>query len=91
MAAAPHPLLARNVAAGLPVRRVRFTPTTAGWPAMVAPLRVVPVTMSGDPVVVEAMAPDPAVRALAELGFAPEVLGDLPTQPEPTSEMDGVS
>ncbi|HEY7272869.1 MAG TPA: HAD family hydrolase [Actinoplanes sp.] len=91
MAAAPHPLLARDVAAGMPVRRIRFTATVAGWPAMVAPLRVVPLTMAGDPVVVEAMAPDAAVPALTELGFAPEVLGDVPTLPVPTSEMDGVS
>jgi hypothetical protein len=47
--------------------------------------------MAGDPVVVEAMAPDAAVPALTELGFAPEVLGDVPTLPVPTSEMDGVS
>jgi hypothetical protein len=70
---------------------IRFTATVAGWPAMVTPLRVVPLTMSGDPVVVEAMAPDSAVQALAELGFTPAVLGDVPTQPEATSEMDGGS
>ena len=88
MAAAPHPLLARDVAAGLPVRRIRFTATVAGWPALVTPLRVVPLTVSGDPAVVAAMAPDSALPGLAELGFAPEVLGDVPTGP---SAEDGVS
>jgi leucyl aminopeptidase len=92
MAAAPHPLLARDVAAGVPVRRIQFTATVAGWPVMVTPLRVVPLIVSdGDPVVVQAIAPDPAVHALAELGFAPEVLGDVPTEPAPISEMDGIS
>jgi hypothetical protein len=92
MAAAPHPLLARDVAAGVPVRRIRFTATVAGWRAMVTPLRVVPLVASDDdPVVVDAIAPDSAVPALAELGFAPEVLGDVPTQPMPMSGMDGVS
>jgi leucyl aminopeptidase len=92
MAAAPHPLLARDVAAGIPVRRIRFTATVAGWPAMVTPLRVAPLVLSGDdPVIVEAIAPDPAVKALAELGFAPEVLGDVPTAPTSVSGMDGGS
>lgn len=58
------------------MRRIRFTAKAAGWQAMVTPLRVVPlVVSSGDPVVVEAIAPESAVRALAELGFAPEVVG----------------
>jgi hypothetical protein len=82
MAAAPHPLLARDVAAGMPVRRIRFTATVAGWPAMVTPLRVVPLVVSdGDPVVVEGVAPDSALPELTELGFAPEVLGDVSTRP----------
>src|SRR4051812_22139569 len=58
MATAPHPLLARDVAAGIPVRRIRFIATVAGWLATVTPLRVVPLVASGgDPVVVDAIAP----------------------------------
>lgn len=90
MAAAPHPVLARDVAAGIPVRRIRFTPTVVGWLAMVTPLRVVPLVVSGDdPERVDAIGPDPALAALAELGFAPEVLGDVPTAPAPDPGTDG--